>query len=101
MALPERVLHPDHRHNAKKSLQAIANFAYDLALEIRRCRARYEWAQTAPPASFNELDIDRIEGYNTRVEGNAGSPSKVLFGPVYKRVDNENVLLKKGVVLFN
>ena len=62
--------------------------------------AEYEWGQMAPPDSFNEADVDRIEPYNPK-EGPAGRPARVLFGPLYKRVDGMLVLLRNGTVLYN
>ena len=61
--------------------------------------AEYEWGEMAPPESFNEEDVDRIEPYNPK-EGPKGRPAKVLFGPLHKRVDGVLVLLRNGTVLY-
>ncbi|KAG7006536.1 hypothetical protein G7Y79_00014g037110 [Physcia stellaris] len=99
--LPDKIL-SHKRQRAKEGLRTLARFAYDLALQMRQCRTRYEWAQTAKVDSFDEADFDRIEDYNTEAEERAGSASRVLFGPLYKHVDGrQRVLLRKGVVLFN
>lgn len=67
---------------------------------MRRCVAEYEWGQAALPDSFGQEDVDRIESYNPR-EGLKGRAARILFGPLYKRVDGVLVLLRSGKVLYN
>lgn len=100
--LPSKVLSQKRRRSAEDGLRALARFAYDLALQMRQCRTRYDWAQAAKVDSFDEVDFDRIEEYNTRAEDISGSAPRVLFGPLYKHVDGrQRVLLRKGVILFD
>ena len=54
----------------------------------------------ASPGSFREEDVDRIEPYNPS-GGSKGRPARILFGPLYKRVDGALVLLLKGTVLYH
>ena len=62
--------------------------------------AEDEWGQASSPDSFDPEDVDRIEPYNPR-EGPKGRAARVMFGPLYKRVDGVLVLLRSGTVLYN
>ena len=74
--------------------------AYYLALSMRRRRAEFEWGQARPPDFFanTSTEIDRIEPFAERLRGQA---AKVFFSPLYKIVDGNRVLLRKGTVLFH
>ena len=72
-----------------------------MALTLRQCKARYRWEQRELPTHFSHPEIDRIEPYNSKAEGPPGRPAKVLFGPLFKLVEEKHILLRKGVVLFN
>lgn len=86
--------------SAKDALDELFQSAHDLALAIRSCKAEFEWKQTVPPALLDEPDITHIDGYNVRDGGPTGRPVKIMFGPVYKRVDGKLVILRNGTVLF-
>ena len=81
------------------ALRALCASTFDLALCLRSCRAEYEWKQLDPPSSIAEADMHRIEEFNVRPREATGEPAKVLFGPLYKRVDDTLVLLRKGTML--
>ena len=86
--------------SAKKAVDALFESVFGLALSLRRCKEEYEWSQTVSPASLHETDIERIDDYNLGAKGPTGRPVKILFGPVYKRVDGMPVILRHGRVLF-
>ena len=81
------------------ALRKLCASTFDLALCLRSCRSEYEWKQLDPPISIDEADMHRIEEYNVRPRKATGEPAKVLFGPLYKRVDDTLVLLRKGTML--
>lgn len=78
---------------------ALCRSAFNVALSIRTCRAEYMWHQRVPPALLQDKHYQRIENYNIGPQGPTGRPTKVLFGPVYKLVDDMPVLLRSGIVL--
>lgn len=87
--------------SARDALDALFEAAYNLALSIRSCKAEYEWKQTVSPALLNEPDIYHIDGYDVGAGGPTGQPVKIMFGPVYKRVESGKlVMLRNGTVLY-
>ena len=49
--------------------------------------------------SIDEADTHRIEDYNVLPREATGEHAKTLFGPLYERVENGLVLLRKGTML--
>jgi len=81
------------------AIQTFCNFAYDIVLSLRSCRTEYQWQQL-DISNLREQDVEWIEDYNVSPGGIAqGVPAKVLFSPLYKIIDGERVLLRKGTVL--
>ncbi|KAI4250355.1 MAG: hypothetical protein L6R42_008744, partial [Xanthoria sp. 1 TBL-2021] len=77
--------------SAKADIRTLCDFAFDLAFSIRCCKTMYEWHQEVPASSINRADVEEF--------GPPAEPVQVLFGPVYKRVDQTRVLLRKGLML--
>lgn len=102
---------PDLRHDLRRlvrfpkgspsyhALGALCASTFDLAFCLRSCRTEYEWKQLDPPTSITEEDIHCIEDYNVHPRDATGEAAKIVFGPLYKRVDNALVLLGKGTML--
>ena len=81
------------------SLQIFGKLAFRLAKLIRASKAEYIWSQLASAGHFVDSDVDWIDGFDV----SANRPThqtlaKELFGPVYKTVDGERVLLRRGTV---
>jgi len=81
------------------AVQALCNLAYDLVISLRACKPEYQWQQLRL-STLREQDVEWIEDYNIPSGASARwVPAKMLFGPLYKIVDGEEVLLRKGTVL--
>ena len=85
---------------AAEALHMPMKSAFDLALSLRSCSAEYDWNQTMPTLYLNEKDIKHIDCYNIGTKGPTSQPVKVLFGPVYKRVNDKRMMLWTGTVLY-
>ena len=95
----KQVSHLTDWPGAEKAISALMDSAYDLAVALRSCRVEYEWHQTVPPTSLEPTDVERIDEYDVRSRP-TGKPVKILFGPVYKRVDGKPEVLQQGIVLY-
>lgn len=73
----------------------------DIALALRSCSASYCWQQLVVPAKLNRQATEQIHGFGTGLSNTGGGPVEILFGPVYKQVEGEDVLLRKGKVLWD
>jgi len=82
----------------KSEMNDLCEKAFELALSLRGCKARYKWSQGVP-ASHPASDIELIGPFNVSNNVAELKPVRVLFGPVYKVVDGDSILLRKGDVL--
>ncbi len=96
----KRVSNGGDWYKAKDAIVELYRSAYELALALRSCRAEFTWDQAVPLNSLNTDDVVRIPNYNIGPGKSTGQPKKILFGPVYKHVDGNQVLLKGGTVLY-
>ena len=51
------------------------------------------------PEAFSEPDVEWVDGYDVHPSKATRTPAKIMFGPVYKIVEGERVLLRRGTVL--
>ena len=98
-AVYRSVPHSETGPVAAEALHMLMKSVFDLALSLRSCSAEYDRNQTMPPLYLNEKDIKRTDCYNIGTKGLTGQPMKVLFGPVYKRVNDKRMMLWTGTVL--
>jgi hypothetical protein len=80
-------------------LDSACQKAFDLALKLRSCKARFEWRQDAGPTSIPPGDVEAIGTLNIHNASSQPRAVRVLFGPVYKIVEGGSILLRKGEVL--
>lgn len=83
----------------KDDMDAACEKAFDLALKLRSCKAQFEWRQDAQPTSIPPSDVEAIGTLNIYKASSQPRAVRVLFGPVYKIVEKESILLRKGEVL--
>ena len=73
--------------------------AFELALLLRSTNSVFEWGQTVAPSEVPLTDTELIGPYNMKAGGSQAKPVRVMFGPVWKVVDGERILLRKGEIL--
>lgn len=84
---------------AKDEIEDLCLKGFQLALKLRACTARYEWSQGAGPASLPFSDVELIGPFNAHNNAPQLRPVRVLFGTIYKVVDGDRIVLRKGDVL--
>ena len=89
---------------AETAISAFCQSAFDLALAVRACRPEYLWRQRIKPTRIDKPDVEFIDKYNSPSNYRFNrspepNPVKVLFGPVYKAVDGNKILLRPGTEL--
>ena len=77
----------------------LCNEALELALTLREGKAVFEWGQGEPPSNIPLSDTDIINNFNMKSKTGQSKPVRVLFGPVWKIVDGERILERKGELL--
>lgn len=85
---------------AMEAVDDLLDKATDIALALRSCSAAYCWQQLVVPTKVGGQATERIRGFGTGLSDNGGGPVEILFGPVYKQVDGQDVLLREGKVLW-
>ncbi len=89
----------DRRIAAKEDMEDLCHKAFELALTLRESTSTMLWGQGEAPSSVPLSDTELIGPYNMRSGGGHLKPVRVLFGPVWKVVDGERMLIKKGEIL--
>lgn len=87
----------------EKAMEAVDDLigkATDMALALRFCSTAYCWQQLVEPRDLNRQATEQIHGYGNGLCDTGRGPVEIFFGPVYKQVDGEDVLLRKGKVLW-
>jgi hypothetical protein len=82
-----------------KDVEMLAAQAFDAALSVRSCKSSFVWDQMGAADSFDKSDVETIPEYNVEPRLATGLAVKVVYGPVYKIVDNQRVLLRGGEIL--
>lgn len=85
---------------AMEAVDDLLDKATDIALALRSCSAAYCWQQLVVPTKVDGQATEQIRGFGTGSSDNGGGPVEILFGPVYKQVDGQDVLLREGKVLW-
>ena len=80
-------------------MDVLCGKAFDLALSLRGCKARYEWRHGLAPSLVPRSDMELIGPFNVHSPSAPLRPVRVLFGPVYKVVEGDSIVLHKGEVL--
>jgi hypothetical protein len=84
---------------AAADMEELYAFAYDLALAIRTSKTEFVWEHKTELKQEDIADFDILFNYCEPDTHGHHLPYKMLFGPVYKYVDEGRVRICKGVLL--
>lgn len=84
---------------AESDITQLCTSAFDLGLRLRGNRGVYEWRQAAKPESLPPVDMELTGPWAASDDRAPLRPTRVMFGPLYKIVEGEVILLRHGDVL--
>lgn len=83
----------------RREMHDLCEKGWELGLSLRACKARFKWSQRVLSASIDSSDVEMIGPFNNQGQSGPTRPVRNLFGPVYKIVDGDHILVRKGEVL--
>ncbi|KAL9114874.1 MAG: hypothetical protein Q9227_001117 [Pyrenula ochraceoflavens] len=87
------------RPAARQEMYDLCARAFELSLTLRESKSKFEWGQGEAPSAIDPTQVEPIGPYNMKSNFEQARPVRVMFGPVWKIVDGDPILLKKGEVL--
>ena len=80
-------------------MRALCIKGLELALILRETAATFEWGQGEALGKMPLTDTDVIPNFSMKSRSGLSKPVRILFGPLWKVVDGERILERKGDML--